>query len=137
MKSATILLVDDDAFARTFLKRCLCQIEAYRVLEASSGKEAHLVCAGFSERIDLLVSDVNLRDQSGQDLARELSGQRPEMQVLFLSGNSGSDLVDRGLLNRRDAFLQKPFRPALLLQLVSAMLDDEEIGIGKAAIQSS
>jgi DNA-binding response OmpR family regulator len=119
----TILLVDDDPHARPFLARCLLSQSRYEVLAAATAAQALEISSTYPNKIDLLITDVNLGDENGQNLAARITASRPDTQVLFLSGADAAGLADRGLLDRRAAFLQKPFRPTLLLQLVGAMLE--------------
>ena len=119
---ATILLVDDDSIARPFLVRCLRDVGGYHVLEAATAAEAVRICTEFEGPIGLLITDVNLEADHGRSLAHRLCLLRAGMPVLFISGADAGDLANRGLLDRRAAFLQKPFLPKVLLGLVSEMI---------------
>ena len=120
----TILLVEDDNFARPFLVRCLEVVGGYKVLAAANGDEAATQCAAYKGRIDLLITDVNLEADDGRALARRLCALRPEMPVLFISGADPADLANRGLIDRRAAFIQKPFLPKVLLDMVRTMIEE-------------
>ena len=75
------------------------------------------------EEIHLLVSDVVMPGQSGLQLARQLSGERPKMKVLYMSGYTDEAIVRHGLLDPGTNFLQKPFTPTVLARKVREVLD--------------
>jgi two-component system, cell cycle sensor histidine kinase and response regulator CckA len=45
------------------------------------------------------------------------------LPILYMSGYTGEDVVQRGLLDAGSPFQQKPFTPAALAMKVRAMLD--------------
>ncbi len=57
----------------------------YETLEASNGAEAVRIGASYLGEIDLLLTDVQLTDFSGWDLAEILRLDHPRLKVLFLS----------------------------------------------------
>jgi FixJ family two-component response regulator len=70
-----------------------------------------------------LVTDVIMPQMGGDQLARQLAGDRPAMKVLYLSGYSEKTVFQQGMLGRGTAFLQKPFAAQALLGKVREMLD--------------
>jgi two-component system, cell cycle sensor histidine kinase and response regulator CckA len=59
----------------------------------------------------------------GRELAAKLTERRPGMPVLFTSGYTGHDVVERGLIERDWPFLAKPVSPDALLTKVRELLD--------------
>jgi CheY-like chemotaxis protein len=117
----SVLLVEDDApvmaVARAFLSGL-----GYRVLEACNGPEA-LAILGSSEPIDLLFTDVVLRDgMNGAEVARAAESLRPDLKVLFASGYTQEALVHEGRLQPGVKLLQKPYRKRDLAQAISELL---------------
>ena len=55
---------------------------------------------------------------SGYELAQRLAAAKPEMRVLYLSGQPESTVVRRGVLGEGHALLQKPVTPIALLREV-------------------
>jgi CheY-like chemotaxis protein len=119
----TILVVDDEAEQRDFMRRVL-QLGAYTVLEASDYAEALAVQRGHLGEIDLVVTDVSLPGGNGYQLSRALLAAEPRLQVLFVSGHAGAELCKFFGAQMNDMrFLEKPFRPAEFLLLANSMLD--------------
>ena len=69
---------------------------------------------------DLLVTDVVMPHMRGGELARRLSGTRPDLKVLFMSGYSDGEEL---LAGPATAFLQKPFGLDELAATVRQLLD--------------
>jgi signal transduction histidine kinase len=120
--SETILLVEDDdqvrAVARGILRRA-----GYHVLEASNAGEAQLVVERHRGTIHLLLTDVVMPQMSGPQLIKRLSGARPEMKVLCMSGYTDDSIVRHGVLDSNVAYIQKPITPESLTTKVRAVLD--------------
>lgn len=85
MTNPFILLVDDDDSIR-MLVRMVLEGQGLTVLDASGIGEARSTFEREGSRIRLLITDVQLSDGSGVDLARELCGNDPELRVLIISG---------------------------------------------------
>jgi YesN/AraC family two-component response regulator len=81
------------------------------------------MCEEHKGKIDLIVTDVIMPEMSGRELVEHLESTRPATQVLFMSGYADGELDRRGILNRRAAFLQKPFTTEDLARKVRAILD--------------
>jgi FixJ family two-component response regulator len=74
--------------------------------------------------IQLLLTDLVMPEGiSGRDLAATLQADQPQLKVIYMSGYPG-DVAGRGLTLREGGnFLQKPFSPIKLAELVRAVLD--------------
>jgi two-component system, cell cycle sensor histidine kinase and response regulator CckA len=120
--SETILLVEDEDPVRELTRRCLEQ-RGYAVLQAASAEEAMDLVSDHAGRLDLLLTDVVMPGASGPDLARRLTTQRPDLQVLFVSGYPDDSPGSAGLLEPGAAFLQKPFTADTLARKVRDVLD--------------
>ena len=59
----------------------------------------------------------------GREFGESLSRIEPALPVLFMSGYTGEDVVQRGLLEPGAPFQQKPFTPAGLAIKIRVMLD--------------
>jgi signal transduction histidine kinase/CheY-like chemotaxis protein len=124
----TILVAEDDRQVRdltvAILKAC-----GYLVIELENVLDAERVCQQHQAGIDLLLTDVVMREMSGPDLARRLQKIRPQTKVLFMSGYTDTAIVHQGVLDPGIAFLPKPFTPSGLAGKVRQVLD----GVGTVA----
>jgi two-component system cell cycle sensor histidine kinase/response regulator CckA len=117
----TILLVEDEAIVRRFLRESLEQY-GYRVLECSNGLEAMDRARQYPASIHLLVTDLVMPGMGGAELAAQFSVCRPGVPVLCLSGYS-EVVWPRGA----GSFLEKPVTSTVLLARVRALLDHAEV----------
>jgi CheY-like chemotaxis protein len=118
---STILLVEDDDQVRS-LVRTLLTSEGFRVLEARTGTEALSLVAEHDGSIDLLLADMLLPEVSGFEVASQLKVRYPAAKVLFMTGWVEGEIVQRCVSELNAAFLDKPFQPAKLRQIVKEML---------------
>jgi PAS domain S-box-containing protein len=117
----TVLLVEDEDVLRTLLAKFL-RLHGYTVLDARNGGEALLICEQHQGPIHLMVTDVVMPQMSGRVLADRLTPLRPEMKVLYMSGYTEDEVVQRGVAEKAVAFLQKPFKPIDLVHQVHTLL---------------
>jgi two-component system cell cycle sensor histidine kinase/response regulator CckA len=118
----TILLAEDEDSVRRLAKRVL-EAQGYTVLEAVNGDAALRLAADYAGVIDLLLSDVVMPELGGRLLAERLVAQRPDIEVLFMSGYTDDEILRRGLLERGQRLLQKPFTGSALAHEVRTVLD--------------
>jgi PAS domain S-box-containing protein len=119
--TATILLADDEDAIRRVLATML-ERNGFKVLTARDGAEALKVGEQHAGQIDLLVTDMMMPKMHGRELSRRLFSSRPDMRVLFMSGYADNDIIERGLLDQRMSFIQKPFESSDLVAKVRATL---------------
>ena len=119
----TILLVEDEPGLRGLQKQVL-ESYGYTVLEAASGDEAWKLWPEASAGVDLLLTDMIMPGQlNGKELARKLTSEKPGLKVIYVSGYSGDVLGDDFFLQEGINFLQKPYHPFRLAQMVRNCLD--------------
>ncbi len=113
----TILLAEDEQHIRELLSRVF-EDSGFTVLIAKDAREALQVAEQHAGPIHLLVSDVQMPNMTGPDLARELKRHRPDLRVLLISGYpQGVLLLDEGWY-----FLRKPFLPGAIVEKVRELL---------------
>jgi two-component system cell cycle sensor histidine kinase/response regulator CckA len=118
----TILLVEDEDVLRSLLAKFM-RLQGYTVLEARHGDEALLICEKYQGPIQLMVTDVVMPLMSGRVLADRIRSLRPETKVLYMSGYTEDEVVQRGVADLSVSFLQKPFKPIDLARQVRAVLN--------------
>ena len=103
---------------------------AYVTAVAGDGHEA-LAIAPTLGSIDLLLTDVVMPEMNGDELARRLCVQQPDLKVLYFTGFSDRLFKDKGLLWEGEAFLDKPCTAQGLLEAVSLLLTGHVTPEGK------
>jgi len=119
-----VLLVEDDEMVRTLVRDILSE-SGFTVMEAHFGPAALALSRQLNGKLDLLVADVVMPQQSGPKLAETIRAENPDASVLFISGHSDSGVTED--LEGGVGFLAKPFQPNVLLEKVQVLLeiDDE------------
>jgi PAS domain S-box-containing protein len=123
--STHILLVDDNADMRDYVKRLLQ--ERYTVEVVSNGREALQV---LRERVpDLVLTDVMMPEVDGFELLRVLRAEvrTKEVPVILLSARAGEESRVEGLQHGADDYLVKPFSARELLARVEANLNGSKL----------
>jgi PAS domain S-box-containing protein len=120
----TLLLVEDAPAVRQPAREFLTSI-GYTVLEAGNGEEALAVARGYPGPIDLLISDVIMPQMGGPQVAQQLSAERPQMKVLFVSGYAEKMVLQHGAVDVRDRFLAKPFSLKALARKIREVLESK------------
>ena len=117
-RSTEVLLVDDEPQLRKLLANLLSRDQSYHVMTASSGEEALDLSRNHSDRIDILITDINMGGMSGIELQRHIREERPETAVLLISSLAyriGESLPDCPVL-------PKPFMPGHFVAKVAEVL---------------
>jgi two-component system cell cycle sensor histidine kinase/response regulator CckA len=125
LEGETVLVVEDEPSVLMIIGRVLRE-QGYRVLEAPHGQDALAIAADPATRIDLMIADVVMPGLGGRELATRLAERRPDVPILFTSGYTGHDVVERGLIERDWPFLAKPVAPDALARKVRELLDSRE-----------
>jgi two-component system, chemotaxis family, CheB/CheR fusion protein len=126
--SEVVLLVEDEDMVRQFARKVL-EGSGYKVLESRNGREGLALCEAHQSPIDLLVTDVVMPELGGRELAESALKLRPGMKVMFMSGHT-QDVVLKEGVRKGAAFLQKPFTPVGLAQMVRDTLDSDTMPPG-------
>ena len=113
----TILLAEDEHPVRTFV-RTMLQKAGYNVIIAVDGQDGLAKSREFKGTIHMLLSDVEMPNMTGIELATQIQIDRPEIRVLLMSGMVSGML----LLNEGWQFLPKPFMTSLLKDRIHHLL---------------
>ncbi|MBA3658899.1 MAG: response regulator [Gemmatimonadales bacterium] len=119
----TVLVVEDEDGVREVVRAVLIE-HGYTVLEARHGRDALLVADQFDATIHLLVTDVVMPEMGGGELATRLLALRPGLKVLYISGYTVDEIVQRGVEKAEAAFVHKPFTPTDLIRKVRGVLGE-------------
>jgi signal transduction histidine kinase len=117
----TILVVEDEPDVRRIVCKLLTT-RGYNVLEASGPIEALTLFKRFSDRIDLLLTDIIMPVMNGRQLYEQIALLQPGIKTLFISGYTNGVINDGGTQPGDVNFLQKPFAPDELTAKVRMIL---------------
>ncbi len=120
----TILVIEDEEIVRSLAVRGM-RDHGYTVIEAKNGAEALHYIQQHPGTVDLVISDVVMPEMGGRELGQRVALFDPDLPILYMSGYTGDDVVQRGLLDAGSPFQQKPFTPATLASKVRSMLDQK------------
>lgn len=113
--SATVLIVDDEETARSFISEALSDA-GYEAVEAGNLAEAHkFVDTGAA---DIVLLDVMLPDGSGLSLLDRLSMENPSPPVILITAYGEVDTAVEAMKKGAQDFLQKPLDLDRLIQAV-------------------
>lgn len=118
--AATILVVEDEAHIRRMVLTML-QRFGYGAVAAADGYEALALARTLGSSMRLLFTDVTLPGLDGRQLALQLREEAPDLRVLFASGYA-ADSVEEQLDQPGTRFLQKPYNPSQLRELLHELL---------------
>jgi len=117
--SETILCVEDDNEVRAYVTSQLESL-GYRVISAADAAEA-LAVVEAGTAFDLLFTDIVMPGNfNGRQLAERIAEQRPDLKVLFTSGNTYGVIP---LQNHGGQLLTKPYRRAELARMLRRCID--------------
>ena len=118
---AVILIVEDDAFTRD-MAEMMIQDWGHHTLLASDVDEA-LSLLRSPQHIDALFTDIYLKTAvlGGCDLARQATELRPELRVLYTTGNTVTDQM-KALFVKGTHCLVKPYAEHQLQASVENLL---------------
>jgi CheY-like chemotaxis protein len=124
---ARILIVDDDNAVRTTIK-LLLERSGHSVVAASDGRSG--LAQLEADEFDLLFLDIFMPGMDGIETMRLVHQQRPLVPIIVISGNpilsdSGQmpDFLTMATKLGAVSSLQKPFKPAALIEAVNKCLE--------------
>ncbi len=120
-----IIVADDSATARMFIKRCLQIIGLgdAEIIEAEHGKEA--LTAAKAQPVDLLLTDLNMPVMDGETLVKwvKASPKLCELPVIVITsaGNPAKEaqLLELGAYR----VLNKPVSPPIMMDALADFID--------------
>lgn len=128
-KKSSVLIIDDDQDIVEAM-RVVLESKNYKVETASSGKEGLKKIKSVEP--DLIILDVMMETKdSGFEVAREIRGDKkyrniPILMLTAIKEKLGLDFKDEAgdqIWLPVDDYIEKPLKPAELLQKVSSLLE--------------
>ncbi|WP_019509331.1 response regulator [Pleurocapsa sp. PCC 7319] len=123
MSQAKILVVDDDKNIRRTVSMALESLD-YFVHTAFDGKDAMVQLT--NDRYDLIITDLKMPGMNGMELLQEAISKYPEIKIVLISAHGTVDNAVEAMKLGAVDFLQKPFTPKELRNLVHNVLETED-----------
>ncbi len=121
-----IIIADDSATARMFIKRCLQIIGLgdAEIIEVEHGKEA--LAAAKAQEIDLLLTDLNMPIMDGETLVKwvKASPKLRNLPVIVITSAGNPAKETRLLKLGAHRVLNKPVSPAVMMDVLADFLDE-------------
>ncbi len=114
-----LLIIDDDRRLRRLIKKYLSD-NGFQISEAANSEETKSLLELF--QFSLLIMDVMMPGQNGQDLTKELRTNGFDTPILMLTAMGDIDNRISGLEAGADDYLSKPFDPKELLLRINNIL---------------
>jgi CheY-like chemotaxis protein len=118
----SILVVEDEAAIRRILVRTLTRL-GYQVQDAADGAAALTLMQDPTNVVDLIVTDLQMPNLSGLELARTVATFARPVPIVFMSGYAGLESAELQELSAMGPIVPKPFTQDTLVQVIRAQLD--------------
>lgn len=122
MVDKTVILAVDDSLSIREMVAFTLRADGHDVVTAEDGVDALRIAR--DQRIDVVVTDVNMPNMDGITLVRELRGMEKFRftPLLILTTESSSEYKQKGRAAGATGWLVKPFQPEQLQETVRRVL---------------
>lgn len=121
MKEKVVLVVDDETIVEDMLNTLLTR-HGFRTASFCDPAKALRFFNEHQDIIDLVVTDFNMPEIQGGELARRMADVNPEIPVVLITGYMGS-LRQADCTSNIKIVLEKPTPKKLLVQTVRTLMD--------------
>ncbi len=129
METKSILVVDDERNIRLTLSRAL-DTPDWSVQTAVNGEEGLQKMAGHD--FDLVLLDLKMPGMSGLEFLELVRRRRPQVRVIIITAHGTIESAVEAMKLGAVDFIQKPFSPDEIRELVRGVLAREKIDEGEA-----
>ncbi|MDR1389763.1 MAG: sigma-54 dependent transcriptional regulator [Treponema sp.] len=128
----SLLVVDDEKNIREGLADALA-LDGYTVFTAEDG------AAGWKRfekgDIDLVITDLRMKEMSGEELQKKIAYESPALPVIILTGHGTVENAVSAMRNGAYDFLTKPVNLDHLSMLVKRALSNRELAIKNSTLE--
>ncbi|MPQ77088.1 response regulator [Hydrogenovibrio sp. JE_KL2] len=121
---AHILAVDDSNVTRSLIQLTLETLDNIKVDTANDVERGLKLCQ--QNRYDIIILDYMMPDKTGLDMIDILNEQhlQTDVPIFILSSEIDHTTKEMAQIRQVRAWLKKPFRPQMLLELITETLKD-------------
>ena len=117
---ALIYVVDDEPLLVDLAELAL-QPEGHQIKKFYAGATTLKSLLAEPTKPALLLTDYAMSPMNGVELAEQCKRIHPGLKIVMISGTAGPEIIVSARV-KIDRFLQKPYRPAELIELVNSVL---------------
>jgi signal transduction histidine kinase/CheY-like chemotaxis protein len=133
LEAPHILVVDDDPFICTVVRKTLSR-DNYRV-ETATRAAAALKRLG-AEPFDLLLTDINMPEINGLELAEQVRAEDPLLGIVVMTGYGSFDNMSRAIRAGIADFITKPFDIEDLRLTIARALERQRLQRNNVRLQT-
>ncbi len=116
LKANNVLFVDDEEYIIALLRRLFAN-EEFSTFFATSGADGLEILG--NQRIDLVISDIEMPSMNGVDFLKEVSTRHPSTIRYFMTGSKVQKMINKALSKGYvQRILPKPWNSKLLKEAV-------------------
>jgi PAS domain S-box-containing protein len=123
MLRGVLLIVDDEEAIRIMAARVL-QMSGFAVMAAVDGQSALAIFRAYADAIVCVLLDLIMPGPSGDVVFHDIRRIKPDACVILMSGYDEREAASRFAEQRPNGFLQKPFAPEQLRDMLRQILGD-------------
>ena len=123
-----VLVVDDDELVREVVMASLA--DAGFAIEGAEDAPRALAYLDRGQAVDALITDFTMPGMNGLDLIREVRRRQPTLPTILLTGHVGDIAAPIDTVGSQLIVLQKPVRPAELVERLTASMDEVTVQLG-------
>lgn len=122
-----VLFVDDEQAIADIGRKTL-EYLGYAVVARTSSTEALELFREEAHRFDLVITDMTMPNMTGDKLAQELLGIRPEIPIIICTGFSEHITEEKAKAMGIREFVMKPLDMKEIARVIGRALDDQKKG---------
>ncbi|GEM_PF-420521 len=127
-----VLVADDEKSLRNAMARCLERL-GHEVVTATDGLEAWM--RFHEDPFPIVVTDIRMPGLNGIDLLERVRGERPDTEVVLVSGFSDAGVVIEALRHGAVNFVEKPFTESEFLRQMEPAFQRCTLALEKVRLQ--
>jgi CheY-like chemotaxis protein len=124
----SILFVEDDEDQLQLIPRVLTQL-GYSVVACPSGKTAYQSFEDENNRFDLIITDYDMPEMTGLQLAEKVARTHPAVPVIVVTGRKAPVGMETQSLNIKK-LIRKPYNKRSISIAIREVLDHDGIAMG-------